>query len=206
MDGPVPLASPRAGARTLIDVTRILEASQQGDVDAAEELARVLYEELRSMARREMAEERPDHTLQPTALAHEAYLRLLGSEGTSFENRAHFFASAATALRRVLVDHARSRARDKRGGGLVRVPFADLDPEEAPAQLPAAELLALDAALERLAVLDPLKARVVELRFFAGLTFEQLAKALGLSESTVQRHWRMARAWLRGQVGDSRAG
>jgi RNA polymerase sigma factor (TIGR02999 family) len=181
----------------VIDVTRILKASQEGDSAAAAELGVVLYEELRALARSEMAAERPDHTLQPTALAHEAYLRLVGTQGATFENRAHFFASAASAIRRVLVDHARRRARDKRGGGRVRVPLADVDPAE---PLPDQKLLALDEALARLAALDPIKARVVELRFFAGMTAPELGKALGLSESTVQRHWRMARAWLRGEI------
>lgn len=153
----------------MIDVTRILRASQAGDEDASAELAQVLYEELRSMARHEMAAERSDHTLQPTALVHEAYLRLLGTEGASFENRAHFFSAAATALRRVLVDHARKHGRAKRGGDRLRVTLEAVDPTE---PQPVEELLALDGALARLAELDPLKARVVELHFFGGLTFE----------------------------------
>jgi len=184
----------------MIDVTRILRASQAGDEGASAEFARVLYEELRSMARREMAAERSDHTLQPTALVHEAFLRLLGTEGASFENRAHFFTAAATALRRVLVDHARKQARAKRGGDRVRVTLSAVDPAESQ---PVEELLALNDALARLAALDPLKARVVDLHFFGGLTFEELAKALDLSVSTVQRHWRMARAWLRGAIEDT---
>lgn len=185
------------------DVTRILEASRDGDALAVAQLSALLYEELRAMAAREMADERPAHTLQPTALAHEAYLRLLGSSGATFENRAHFFAAAATALRRVLVDHARRRARAKRGGERAQVSLEEL---ELAGPVPPEELLALDGALARLAELDPLKARLVELRFFTGMTFEELARVLELSESTVQRHWRLARAWLRGALEEDHAG
>ncbi len=186
----------------MADVTRILRESQDGRRGAADELATLLYEELRALAQHEMASERRGHTLQPTALVHEAYLRLMGGAAPTFENRAHFFAVAATAIRRVLVDHARGRARIKRGGDEVQLPLDELDPA---APLPEAELLELDLALERLAALDPFKARIVELRFFAGMTVEELARLLGTSESSVQRDWRLARAWLRGELNGGHA-
>jgi len=178
-------------------LTRILRESRAGRTGAAEELAALLYDELRALARQELAGERPEHTLQPTALVHEAYLRLVGGDGGSFENRAHFFGAAATAIRRVLVDHARRRARAKRGGGMAQLALDEVDPAQ---PISDAELLGLDEALARLGELDPTKARIVELRFFAGMSVEELARALELSESTVRRHWRMARAWLRGEL------
>jgi RNA polymerase sigma factor (TIGR02999 family) len=181
----------------MADLTRILRESRAGQPAAAKELAVILYDELRAMARQELAGERPEHTLQPTALVHEAYLRLVGGDGGPFESRAHFFGAAATAIRRVLVDHARRRARAKRGGGRVQVSLDALDPAQ---PISDAELLGLDEALARLAVLDPIKAQIVELRFFAGMPIEELVRALELSESTVRRHWRMARAWLRGEL------
>ena len=181
----------------MVDFTRILSAAQAGQDGAADELAVLLYDELRVLARRELAAERSNHTLQPTALVHEAYLRLVGSSVPSFENRAQFFAAAATAIRRVLVDHARRRTRVKRGGGEVPLSLEGLDPA---APLPVAELLDLDEALARLAKVDPFKARIVELRFFAGMTVEELSRLLGASESSIQRDWRLARAWLRGEL------
>lgn len=183
------------------DVERILQEARDGRPEAAEELARTLYEELRGLARRELAGERPDHTLQPTALVHEAWLRLVdpAGSGPSFENRAHFFGAAATAIRRVLVDHARARASDKRGAPWRREPLTGRD-----VALEEERWLALDAALERLAELSPLKARIVELRFFAGMTHGELARALSVSEPTVRREWRVARAWLRDELeGDA---
>lgn len=181
----------------MADLTRILSESRAGRTGAAEELAVLLYDELRALARQELAGERPAHTLQPTALVHEAYLRLVGKDGGAFENRAHFFGAAATAIRRVLVDHARRRARAKRGGAAVQLSLDTVDPAQ---PISDAELLGLDEVLARLAALDPVKAQIVELRFFAGLTEAELARALELSESTVRRHWRMARAWLRGEL------
>lgn len=181
----------------MADLTRILSESRAGQTGAAEELVALLYDELRALARQELACERRQHTLQPTALVHEAYLRLVGKDGGTFESRAHFFGAAASAIRRVLVDHARRRARAKRGGGRVQHSLDALEPAQ---PIPDAELLGLDAALARLALLDPLKARIVELRFFAGMTVDELARALELSEATVRRHWRMARAWLRGEL------
>ncbi|MCE9595666.1 MAG: sigma-70 family RNA polymerase sigma factor [Planctomycetes bacterium] len=186
----------------MVDFTRVLRSAQAGDARAAEELAGLLYQELRELARREMAGERRDHTLQPTALVNEAYLRLVDG-GASFADRESFFAAAANAIRRVLVDHARKRAREKRGGHLVRVPLEGLDVAES---MVDEDLLALDDALEALATVDPAKARIVELRFFAGLSVDELAKTVGASESTLRREWRLARAWLRtrmeGQRGD----
>ncbi|MFG0316842.1 MAG: sigma-70 family RNA polymerase sigma factor [Planctomycetota bacterium JB042] len=182
------------------ELTRILENAERGDEGASERLAALVYDELREMARREMRGERRDHTLQPTALVNEAYLRLLGDEGTSFENRAHFFGAAASAIRRVLVEHARRRSRLKRGGGRERI---DLD-EALDAADPIRDdrLLALDEAMERLASFDEAKARLVELRFFAGMTVPEIARARRVSESTVAREWRLARSWLQGALDE----
>ncbi|MCK6448341.1 MAG: ECF-type sigma factor [Planctomycetes bacterium] len=181
----------------MVDFTSTLRSAQAGDADAARRLAALLYDELRELARREMAAERRDHTLQPTALVHEAYLRLVDGDAT-FADRESFFAAAANAIRRVLVDHARKRGREKRGGGHVRVPLEGLDVAET---FEDHELVALDDALGELARVDPTKARIVELRFFAGMSVEELAKTLKTSESTLQREWRMARAWLRERMG-----
>lgn len=181
----------------MVDFTLILRSAQSGDADAARRLAALLYDELRELARREMAAERRDHTLQPTALVHEAYLRLVDGDAT-FADRESFFAAAANAIRRVLVDHARKRGREKRGGAHVRVPLEGLDVAET---FEDHELVALDDALDELARVDPTKARIVELRFFAGMSVEELAQTLKTSESTLQREWRVARAWLRERMG-----
>jgi RNA polymerase sigma factor (TIGR02999 family) len=183
--------------RPVNDFTRLLDEAGGGDPAAGERLAERLYAELRRLARREMASERSDHTLQPTALVHEAYLRLMGVGEERFESRAHFYAAAACAIRRVLVDHARARGRLKRGGAQLRV---DLEGLELQAPERDARLLELDAALARLAELDPTKARLVELRFFAGMTLEEAARALGASQSTAAREWRTARAWLQSEL------
>lgn len=185
----------------MLDFNRMLRSAQEGDAQAAKELAALLYDELRELARREMAAERRDHTLQPTALVNEAYLRLVGDDAATFADRDSFFAAAATAIRRVLVDHARKRAREKRGGGLARVPFEGFDVAE---PLEDKDLLALDDALAALADFDATKARIVELRFFAGLSVEEVGKIVGASESTVRREWRVARAWLRARMDGSR--
>ena len=188
-----------------MQVTRLLQDLQAGRPGANDELVAALYEELRAMARRHLAEERAGHTLQPTALVHEAWMRLFREpggpegEGAGFENRAHFFSAAATAVRRVLADHARRRHAEKRGGGRARVPLADTNPT---APLETGDILALDEALERLAAFAPEQARILEMRFFAGLTTAEIARALGTSESTVERHWRLARAWLRAELAD----
>jgi RNA polymerase sigma factor (TIGR02999 family) len=181
------------------EVIRILSAAEQGDPSAAEQLLPLVYDELRRLAARKLSQEKAGHTLQPTALVHEAYLRLLGGHDTrSFQGRAHFFAAAASAMRRILIDRARRKQTQKRGGGMRR---QDLDAVAAPED--DDELLALDEALERLAAKDPEKARLVELRYFAGLTGEQAAEVLGISPSTADRHWAYARAWLQAEVRGS---
>jgi RNA polymerase sigma factor (TIGR02999 family) len=179
------------------DVDRLLDEARRGDAEASEQLAVLVYGELREMAQREMAGERPDHTLQPTALVHEAYMRLVSADGTTFENRAHFFGAAATAIRRVLVEHARKRAREKRGGGRAR-----LDLDESILAEPGRDqlLVALDEALVELAEFAPNHARLVDLRFFAGMTLADIATLSQVSVSTVQRDWRIARAWLQGKL------
>jgi RNA polymerase sigma factor (TIGR02999 family) len=175
------------------DVTQILQAVERGDPKAASELLPLVYNELRRLAAYRMANEAPGHTLQPTALVHEAWLRLVGDEAAKFENRAHFFGAAAEAMRRILVESARRKKRLKHGGGLQRV---DVDEVELPLPMPGDELLALDEALDRLATVDSRAAEVVKLCFFVGLTQEQAAKELGFSVATAERLWSFARAWL----------
>ena len=178
------------------DVTRILSAIEQGDTGAAEQLLPLVYDELRRLAAQKMAQEKPGQTLQATALVHEAYLRLVGGEtGRTYRNRSHFFATAATAMRRILVDNARAKQSDKRGGRRRRVPLVDVA-----APLPDDELLTLNEALGKLAAEDPLKAQLVELRYFGGLTGDQAADVLGISPSTADRYWAFARAWLQAEV------
>jgi RNA polymerase sigma factor (TIGR02999 family) len=178
------------------DVTQILGAIEQGDPRAAEQLLPLVYEELRKLAAQKLALEKPGQTLQATALVHEAYLRLVRDDGQrSFNDRSHFLAAAATAMRHILVDCARRRQTLKRGGGCQR---HELDGLAAPQ--PDPDLLALDDALQKLAVADPLKAKLVELRYFAGLTGDEAAQALGISPTTADRHWAYARAWLQAEV------
>jgi RNA polymerase sigma factor (TIGR02999 family) len=169
---------------------------EHGDPHAAELLLPLVYEELRKLAVAKLAHEKSGQTLQATALVHEAYLRLVGDQ--RFTGRNHFFAAAAEAMRRILVENARRKARRKHGGGWQR---QELPSDLAGADEPADDLLAIDAALAKLAQQDPLKARLVEMRFFAGMTGEQTALALGISPSTVDRHWSFARAWLRRELG-----
>jgi RNA polymerase sigma factor (TIGR02999 family) len=181
------------------DVTSILSAVEHGDPHAAAQLLPLVYDELRQLAAQKLAQEKPGHTLQPTALVHEAYLRLVGTgEEPHWDNRRHFFAAAAEAMRRILVENARRKQTHKRGGGRRR---RDLDAEALVAPEPGVDLLALDAALHRLAAHDPLKARLVELRYFAGLTGDQAAAVLGLSASSADRQWVYTRAWLRRELG-----
>lgn len=180
-------------ARPSNELTQILAAISSGESDAADRLLPLVYNELRALARARMARERPGHTLQPTALVHEAYLRLFGSAAPRWENRAHFFAAAAEAMRRILIDRARRQARLKRGGKQERVPLTDIAAEQ---PLDAGQLLSLDQALERLEARDPSMAQVVTLRFFAGLTVEEIAAAVGVTPRTINRHWIAARAWL----------
>ena len=176
------------------DVTSILSAIERGDPRAAEELLPLVYDELRRLSARRLARERPGQTLQATALVHEAYLRLVGDrpEG-AWDSRGHFFAAAAEAMRRILVENARRKRRLKHGGGLVRV---GLEQAEIACRIPGDDLLALDEALTKLAAEDPVKARLVQLRFFAGLSVEEAARALGVSAVTAKRYWRYAKAWL----------
>jgi RNA polymerase sigma factor (TIGR02999 family) len=187
------------------DVTRILSAIERGDSGAAERLLPLVYDELRKLAARKLAQEKPGQTLQATALVHEAYLRLIGADDPGWDSRGHFFAAAAEAMRRILVENARRKGRQKRGGALARV---DVDEAELACPLPDEHLLALDEALARLAAEDPVKARLVELRFFAGLGLEDAAAALGVSAPTAKRYWRYARAWLHREVsgGDTPGG
>jgi RNA polymerase sigma factor (TIGR02999 family) len=180
------------------DVTRILTAIEQGDPQAATQLLPLVYEELRRLAARKLAHEKPGQTLQPTALVHEAWLRLVGREREQrWNGHGHFFAAAAEAMRHILVDRARRKRRPKHGGAQRRIELDDNVP--AP---PAAEedLLALDNALTRLAADDPDAAQVVQLRYFAGLSIEEAAQSLGMSRATAYRHWTFARAWLLQQL------
>lgn len=180
------------------EVTRLLDAAKAGDRKAGAELLPLVYEELRKLAAARMAAESPDQTLQPTALVHEAYLRLVGpADEHRWDHRGHFFAAAAEAMRRILVDRARRKAAARHGGELGRL---ELEPDLAAAPEVREDLIALDEALDRLAIEDPIKAELVKLRFFAGLTLPEAAKALGLSERTAGRHWAFARAWLRRAV------
>jgi RNA polymerase sigma factor (TIGR02999 family) len=182
------------------DVTELLRSAAAGDRQAAADLLPVLYDELRRLAAHHLAKEKPGHTLQPTALVHEAYLRLVGRQGDSsrWEGRGHFFAAAAGAMRRILVESARRKSRVKHGGELRRV---ELGEQDVPVRPPAEEILALDAALARLAEEDADAVRIVELHFYAGLSIEESADALGVSRATAYRQWNYARAWLRVEIG-----
>lgn len=178
------------------DVTLLLQRLQQGDSLAADELAPLVYTELRRLAAAKMARERPGHTLQATALVHEAWLRL--GDGV-FANRAHFFAAAAEAMRRILVERARRKSREKRGGGDVE--HVDLDDVEIAAPVSnEEEILAVNDALDQLAALHPEKAELVKLRYFAGLTFEEVAEVMGISLTTAKRDWAYARGWLHRKI------
>ena len=178
-------------------VSRLLADWSKEDPAARDALVAIVYKELRRLAHHYMQGERANHTLQTTALVNEAYLRLTDLTRMQWRDRAHFFAMAATLMRRVLVDHARERARDKRGGGVV---FTALE-DEPMAATSSIDALALDEALDRLAAIDPLHARIVELRYFAGLTIEETSEALRISPATVKREWTWARAWLYHELG-----
>lgn len=175
------------------DVTRILTAIEQGDARAADELLPLVYEELRCLAAQKMSQERPGQTLQATALVHEAYVRLVGSEARDWSGRTHFFAAAAEAMRRILIENARRKQRLKHGGAQQKVDFDD--PCMA-IEGPSEDIVALDEALAKLALEDPVKADLVKLRYFAGLTIEQAAKILGISRATADRYWSYSRVWL----------
>src|ERR1700674_2982843 len=178
-------------------VTELLGHWGKGDQDARDALIPLVYGELRRMARRYLQRERGDHTLQSAALVHEAYLRLVRQDVPQWQNRAHFFGVAAQLMRHILVDHARNRLAAKRGAG---VPRLALDPELAPARKPGIDLVALDDALSKLAALDSQQGRLIELRFFGGLSIEEAAVVLGVSPATVKREWATARAWLRREL------
>lgn len=185
------------------EVTQLLLRAERGDAEATDRLFPLVYDELRRLAGGFMQHERRSHTLQPTALVHEAYFRLVGNPDAGWESRAHFFGAAAKAIRRILVDHARGKHRDKRGGGWDRVPLPDA-PDTSPSPI---DLLALDEALGTLAAVDPRMARLVELRFFVGLSVAEAAAALGISEATAVRDWQLARVWLHTQLaGGARDG
>ncbi|MGH9841284.1 MAG: sigma-70 family RNA polymerase sigma factor [Blastocatellia bacterium] len=185
---------------TAPNVTQLLLAWSEGDREALEELTPLVYEELKKIAEGYLRRERADHTLQPTALAHEAYIKLIDQQHVRWQNRAHFYGIAAQAMRRILVDHARARLAGKRGSGGAVVSLdeaVDISDER------ASQLLALDEALKTLAELDPQNSRVVELKYFGGMTLEETAEVLGISRATVIREWKMAKAWLYGELNQS---
>jgi RNA polymerase sigma factor (TIGR02999 family) len=187
----------------MTEVTHILSAMAHGEPCAAEQLLPLVYDELRQLAARTLAQEKPGQTLQPTALVHEAYVRLVGSDEAGagrvqrWDSRGHFFAAAAEAMRRLLIDQARKKGAAKRGGRRKRLDFDSLD---LATQATPDQLLAVDDALAKLAHQDPAAARLVELRYFAGLTVEEAGKALGISTATAYRHWKYARAWLHSEL------
>jgi RNA polymerase sigma factor (TIGR02999 family) len=183
------------------EATQILKRIEAGDTAASAQLLPLVYEELRKLASVRIAAESSNNTLNATALVHEAYLRLVGpSDEARWDNRGHFFAAAAEAMRRLLVEHARQRKRQKRGGGQQQI---SLEAADAGFEPPSEDLVALDEALTRLAALDSLKAEVVQLRFFGGLTMPEIARTLDLSLSTVERHWTFARAWLFAELSEN---
>ena len=181
----------------MTDVTRILNAIEQGDEKAADRLLPLVYEELRRLAAHKMSHESPGQTLQATALVHEAYIRLVGEEAQNWGSSTHFFSAAAEAMRRILVDNARRKQRLKRGGGRQKLGLEDA---EITIEGYSDDLIALDEALAKLASADKVKADLVKLRYFAGLTLGQTANILGLSQTTAKRHWTYARAWLYRQI------
>jgi RNA polymerase sigma factor (TIGR02999 family) len=183
----------------MTDVTRILNAIEQGDPSAADELLPLIYEELRILAAQRLSQEKPGQTLQATALVHEAYIRLVDAESSSWDSRGHFFAAAAEAMRRVLIDNARRKTSLKRGGGKQKVELDNIvlvDDRD----FDMATLLALDEALTKLSQADKVAADLVKLRYFAGLTCEQAAKAMGISHNTADAYWAYARSWLRLEI------
>jgi len=186
------------GSDTSGEITLLLQQMGSGDTQATEKLLRLVLPELRALARHYLRGERPGHTLQPTALVNEAYLRLVSDQARNWRNRAHFVAVTAGVMRRILIDHARRRRALKRGAQLAPIEFSD--EREGLSADEAEELIALDAALNRLEVLNPRHCQVVELRYFGGLSVEETAEALSVSPITVKRDWSVARAWLKGQV------
>lgn len=185
---------------TAPNVTELLLAWSEGDREALEALTPLVYQELKKIAEGYLRRERADHTLQPTALAHEAYIKLIDQQHVQWRNRAHFYGIAAQAMRRILVDHARARLAGKRGSGGAVV---SLDEAVDVSDERASQLVALDEALKTLAELDPQNCRVVELKYFGGMTLEETAEVLGISRATVIREWKMAKAWLYGELNRS---
>jgi RNA polymerase sigma factor (TIGR02999 family) len=181
------------------DITRVLNAIEQGDGKATEELLPLVYEELRCLAAQRLSNERPGQTLQATALVHEAYIRLIGTESPNWNGRGHFFGAAAEAMRRILVENARRKQSLKRGGEFRRVDLDEATLTESEERR-ADELIALDEALAKFAQIDELKANLVKLRYFAGLTVQQAAQAMDISPTTAERHWDYARAWLYAEI------
>jgi RNA polymerase sigma factor (TIGR02999 family) len=182
------------------DFTNILEAVNRGEARAADDLLPLVYDELRRVAAFKMAHEAPGHTLQPTALVHEAWLRLVGNDEPRWENRAHFFGAAAEAMRRILIDNARRKQALRHGGGQQRVPLDAIDIASAAED---DQLLAVHEALDKLAAQDELKAQLVKLRYFVGMTIQEAAEVLGISEPTAKRYWAYARAWLYREIQES---
>jgi RNA polymerase sigma factor (TIGR02999 family) len=187
----------------MTDVTRILNAIEQGDTQATDKLLPLVYEELRRLATQKMLHEQPGQTLQPTALVHEAYLRLVGEGAQNWKSRGHFFGAAAEAMRRILVERARMKQRIKHGVERHRIEMENL---ECVAERPSYELLALDETLAKLSEQEPLKADLVKLRYFAGLTAEQAAEVLNIAKATADRYWAYARAWLFNEIRKSSHG
>jgi RNA polymerase sigma factor (TIGR02999 family) len=180
------------------DITELLHAHADGDAGALEQLLPRVYDELRRIAGARLRRERPDHTLHATEIVHEAFMKLVPLERVDWQNRAHFFAIASRAMRHVLIDHAARRGTAKRGGGMTAVPLDDVPPDN---ERPLEDLIALSRALDELERLDERQARVVECRFFGGLSLDETAEALGISAATVSRDWTFARAWLHRAVG-----
>ena len=185
------------------DLTRILSAIEDGDPKASDQLLPLVYDELRKLAAQRLAHEKPGQTLQATALVHDAYLRLVDTdEAKDWNGRGHFFAAAAEAMRRILVEAARRKGRIRHGGGLKRV---ELDAACSISEAPSEDLLVLDEALTRLAASEPVRAQLIQLRFFAGLSMPEAARVLGISLATAERYWTFARAWLYAEVADPEA-
>ena len=183
------------------DLTQLLQEANQGGAESLDRLIPFVYDQLRAIAGNQMRQERPDHTLSPTALVHEAYLKLIDQERVTWQNRAHFFAISAKIMRRLLINYAEQRAAEKRGGDQIKV---TLDEHSEPGTANKLEdLLELNRALDKLAELDPTQAKIVELRYFGGLTNPEIAEALKVSESTVQRGWSVARAWLNRELSEN---
>ncbi|MCB9850206.1 MAG: sigma-70 family RNA polymerase sigma factor [Phycisphaerales bacterium] len=184
------------------DITQLLRAASSGERDDLDALMTAIYDDLRRMAVSQMSSERRDHTLQPTALVHEAYFKLVGQHSTDWADRLHFFSVASRIIRRILIDHARERRAQKRGGDAGRIPIDTIDP---PFEGPNLDLIALDEALKELAQLDERQARVVELRFFGGCTIDEIAELLSAGRRTIDRDWMAAKAWLYCRLADHAA-